>query len=254
MPEVHVRCYAELNDGLPLWRRFRDSSLALEREATVADLIAVLRIAEADVDLVLLNGTSAPLDAPVHDGDRLALYPVFESFDIGGTQRIRTRPLRAPRFVLDVHLGKLAAHLRMLGFDAAYRTDAKDEELIRESVAAQRILLSRDRALVVDPRLSRAFAIRSGDPTEQLAEVMERFQLRALLHPFTRCLRCNESLIPVARDEVVTLLPPRVRDSQTEFHRCPSCRRVYWPGTHQDRMRAFIDRVLDGDTARKEDL
>jgi hypothetical protein len=244
MPEVLVRCYAELNDTLPPWRRFRDSRFALEGVATVGDLIAALALSVADVDLVLQNGESVSPDDPLRAGDRVALYPVFESFDIGGTQRIRPHPLRTPRFILDVHLGKLAAHLRMLGFDAVYRNDAGDDDLVRDSIAGGRVLLSRDRALVADPRLSRAFVVRSGDPEEQLVEVVGRFQLQGLLRPFSRCLRCNEALTSVARADVLELLPPRVRQSQTEFHCCPSCRRVYWPGTHQVRMRAFIRRVL----------
>jgi hypothetical protein len=254
MDEVHVRCYAELNDRLPLGRRFRESPVAIEGEMTVVGLMGVLGIAAAEVDLVLLNGTSVPFDAPVHAGDRVALYPVFESFDIGVAQRIRQNPLRAPRFVLDVHLGKLAAHLRMLGFDASYRNDAGDDQLVGESVSGDRILLSRDRALVADPRLTRTFRIRSGDPARQLAEVIGRFQLQSLLRPFSRCLRCNEPLVSVARAEVLESLPPRVRLSQTEFRRCPSCRRVYWPGTHQDRMSAFIGRVLHADFPGKEDV
>jgi hypothetical protein len=244
MPDVLVRCYAELNDTLPPWRRFRDSPFAVEGVATVGDLMSALAISVANVDLVLQNGASVSPDARLRAGDRVALFPVFESFDIGLTQRIRSHPLRIPRFLLDVHLGKLAAHLRMLGFDAAYRNDAKGDDLVRDAIAGGRVLLSRDRALVAHPQLARAYAVRSGEPEEQLVEVVGRFQLQRLLRPFSRCLRCNEPLESVARADVLELLPPRVRESQTEFHRCPFCRRVYWPGTHENRMRAFIGRLF----------
>ncbi len=245
MPDALVRCYAELNDRLPLWRRQRDSSFSWEGDATIADVIASLAIPAGDVDLALRNGESVSPGAPVHAGDRIALFPVFESFDIGSVQRLRAHPLRVPLFILDVHLGKLAAHLRMLGFDAAYGQSVGDEALLQQSLAGPRILLSRDRALVGDSRLTRAFLIRSEDPAAQLLEVVRRFQLQGLFRPFSRCLRCNDPLVSVDQNQVRTLLPPRVRDAQTEFHRCPSCRRVYWPGTHQDRMRAFINRLLE---------
>jgi len=253
MPEAQVRCYAELSDNLPARQRCTESSFSLEGETTVAELIAALEISSSDVDLILLNGHSVSLDAQVHAGDRVALYPVFESFDISSTQLIRSRPLRVPRFLLDVHLGKLAALLRMVGVDAAYQNHAQDEDLIRQSLSENRVLLSRDRALVTDHRLVRAHAIRSGVPEEQLVDVVGRFQLQELLEPFSRCLKCNSLLIAVPREEVFDFLPPRVRESQTVFHRCPSCLRVYWPGTHQDRMSTFIRRILHVEFFRRED-
>lgn len=253
MPEALVRCYAELNDRLPPWRRQRDSSFSWDGDVTVADLIAALALSCEEVDLVLRNGESASLAAPVSAGDRVALFPVFESFDIRPVQRVRKDPLRRPRFILDVHLGKLASHLRMLGFDAACEPAADDEALIRQSLDEGRILLSRDRALTAHIRLTRAFAIRSEDPHQQLSDVVRRFQLQGLFRPFTRCLRCNQPLISIDREKVLAVVPPRVRDSQTEFHRCPACLRVYWAGTHQDRMREFIDRLLRELTG-KEDL
>jgi uncharacterized protein with PIN domain/sulfur carrier protein ThiS len=243
MGQIHIRCYAELNDRLPPERRFRDSSLAWEREAVLTDLMAALGIPAAEVDLVLVNGESVPLEAPVRPGDRIALYPVFESFDIGPTQRIRGRPLRQPRFILDVHLGKLAAHLRMLGFDASGGGVSEDDALAERSIAEGRILLTRDRLLAARRDLSRVFLLRSGEPGEQLVAVVRRFQLQELVRPFTRCLRCNSPLTPVSKEEVFERLPPRVRQRQTEFHRCCLCPRVYWPGSHQERMSSLVEQV-----------
>jgi uncharacterized protein with PIN domain len=248
MSEALIRCYAELNDLLPEWRRYQDTAVSWEGDAKVVDLITLLKIPANDVDLILLNGESVPPDASVHAGDRLAFYPVFESFDIGGIQRIRLNPLRTPRFVLDVHLGKLAAHLRMLGFDAAYGDATKDEDLIRQSLKEERVLISRDRELTAQPRLTRAFFIRSQDPEEQLVEVVRRFQLRALFRPFTRCLRCNTILDRVSKDEVLGRLPLQVRETQTEFHRCPTCSRIYWPGSHQHRMNGLVQRIIHKET------
>lgn len=252
MPDALVRCYAELNDRLPPWRRQQDSRFSWDGDVTVADLIAALSLSPAEVDLVLRNGISASLAEPLGGGDRVALFPVFESFDIRPVQRVREEPLRRPRFLLDVHLGKLASHLRMLGFDAACEPAADDETLIRQSLGEGLILLSRDRALTAHPRLTRAFAIRSEEPRQQLIDVVRRFQLQGLFRPFTRCLRCNQTLMSINREEVLAVLPPRVRDSQTEFHRCPACKRVYWAGTHQDRMRDFIDRLLEELTGKED--
>jgi len=246
MGQVQVRCYAELNDHLPPESRFRDVSLPWEREGAIADLIAELGIPPAEVDLVLLNGVSAPLDGPVRAGDRIALYPVFESFDIGEAQRVHPHPLRTPRFILDVHLGKLAAHLRMLGFDAACGEVTEDDDLARRSLDEGRILLTRDRSLAARGDLTRVFLLRSVEAGEQLLAVVRRFQLETLFRPFTRCLRCNALLVAVSREEVLDRLPPRVRQRQTEFHVCRSCQRVYWPGSHQERMSSLVDWIRQG--------
>lgn len=244
MSEAWIRVYAELNDYLPPERRFTDSRLLLDGSPTIGCLVDSNGIPRGEVDLVLLNGASVSFEERVHQGDRISVYPVFESFDVGVDQRVRDDALRVPKFVLDVHLGKLACHLRMAGFDAVYRNDYEDPELAEIARREQRVLLSRDRRLVDDSKLDRAFRVRSENPEDQLAEVLERFQLHRSLRPFTRCLRCNESLIAVSLDEVRGQVPERVRESQTAYRRCPACRRIYWRGTHVERMTALMERVL----------
>ena len=67
--------------------------------------------------VALANGQPVDFAYPVRDGDRVSVYPVFESLDISSVSRVRPAPLRGLRFLLDVHLGRLAAYLRMAGFD-----------------------------------------------------------------------------------------------------------------------------------------
>jgi hypothetical protein len=244
MPEATVRFYAELNDRLPLERRFVESTVRFDGVLRIGVLIHSFGVPAVEVDLVLLNGSPVSLDVSIGDGDRVSVYPVFESLDISRDQRIREAPLRVPRFILDVHLGKLASHLRMAGFDAAYRSDYRDRELQEIARQEGRLLLSRDRRLIEESSLDRAYRVRSENPEEQLAEVLERFQLQRMLRPFTRCLLCNTPLAPVDPDEIHFQVPPRVLNTQTVFRRCPSCGRVYWHGTHVDRMTALMERVL----------
>ncbi len=244
MPTVIARFYAELNDGLPPPYRMRDHIRVLDPGATVHDLLVSAGITEGAVDLILVNGESSGAHRVLFTGDRVSIYPVFESFDISSLSRVRPVPLRDPRFVLDAHLGKLASQLRMLGFDAAYRNDFRDEELIRISREESRLLLSRDRLLMNTPGLERAHLIRETDPAMQLAEVLVRFDLRNSVAPFTRCIRCNTRLRPAPRDEALERLPPRVREHAYEFLVCPECHRVYWKGTHYERMKKFIETLL----------
>lgn len=117
---VYLRFYEELNDFLPeAWRK-TTFAYPLGRSTSIKDLIESLGVPHPEVDLVLVNGESVDFSYRVREGDRISVYPVFESLDIGSVQRLRPIPLREPRFVVDNHLGKLTRYLRLLGFDTLY--------------------------------------------------------------------------------------------------------------------------------------
>ena len=124
-------------------------------------------------------------------GDRIAAYPMFEAIDIGSTSRLRPAPLRDPRFVVDVNLGRLAWLLRLLGFDVVWSSDADDETLVDISLAQRRILLTRDRALLKRRIITHGVYVHSDEPEQQTLEVIRRLDLSERLAPFSRCLRCN---------------------------------------------------------------
>jgi hypothetical protein len=179
------------------------------------------------------------------DGDRIAAYPMFETLDITPLLRVRPEPLRQPRFILDTHLGRLAAYLRLLGFDALYRNDAGDEALAATAAAERRILLTRDRGLLKRGQVTHGYCLRTTDSRRQLAEVVRRFDLSGAARPFTRCLRCNGLLAPVPKEAVLDRLPPLTRRNYDEFGRCETCGKVYWKGPHYDRLRSLVAESLD---------
>jgi hypothetical protein len=129
----------------------------------------------------------------------------FDAMDVGEVTKIDQRPPRRSRFVLDVHPGKLAHHLRMFGFDALYRNDARPEELVAIARREDRILLSKGARLVETEGLPAAYRLHSSDPREQILEVLRRFDLGRLVRPYSRCLheRCLEPLNP-ARSSVAS--------------------------------------------------
>jgi hypothetical protein len=174
------------------------------------------------------------------------VYPVFESLDITPILRVRPEPLRRTRFVLDTHLGKLAAYLRLMGFDALYRNDFSDEELADTAQSEHRIVLTKDRGLLKRSQVTHGYCVRSTNPRQQLAEVVRRFDLAGAAHPFTRCLRCNGMLRPVPKEAVDHLLPPGTAERYREYAQCESCDQVYWPGSHHRRLRRLMDGVLRG--------
>ena len=182
---------------------------------------------------------------PVQDGDLVSVYPHFRTIDIGPIVSVRPQRLRRIRFVLDIHLGRLAAYLRLLGFDSLYRNDFVDEDLARISSAEDRILLTRDRGLLKHARIRYGYCVRESEIRRQVLEVLRRYDLFDSIAPFRRCLRCNELLQPVPKESIHHKLPPRVERAYEEFHLCPACGRIYWKGSHYERMQMFIAEVAD---------
>jgi uncharacterized protein with PIN domain len=249
MAQIAIRFYAELNDFLPLRRRQVTFIHAFSGRAAIKDVIEALGVPHTEVDLILANGDPVDFSYPVQDGDRISVYPVFEAFDITPLLRLRPQPLREVRFVLDTHLGKLATYLRMLGFDTRYQNDYDDETLVRIATGEHRILLTRDRGLLKRGAVTHGYYVRETAHERQLAEVLRRFDLLRAIAPLQRCLRCNELLAPVSKDAIVGRLPPRVRLGYDDFRICPACSRIYWEGTHYQRMMGFIGRLMQSDEA-----
>ena len=223
MKHAEFRFYAELNDFLPAERRFTSFLCGFTNTQTVKHLIESIGVPHTEVDLVLVNGQSVDFSRRVEDGDRVSVYPVFEAFDIAALTRVRPEPLRQTRFILDVHLGRLAAYLRMLGFDAVYRKDLHDEELSLIAGDQRRILLTRDRGLLKRSEVTHGYCIRQSSPREQLVEVLDRFDLARLVAPFTRCMRCNGLLEEAPKEAVAGQVPPASRSVHEEFRQCSAC-------------------------------
>lgn len=215
-----------------------------ELSAPVKDMIEGLGVPHTEVDLILANGESVDFSYMVRGGDRIGVYPVFESIDITPLLRVRPRPLRETRFVLDTHLGKLAAYLRMLGFDTLYRNDSTDHELALLSAREHGILLTRDVGLLKHGRITHGYYVRETDFRRQLMEILRRFDLSGSVAPFTRCLRCNTLLEGASEEQVAGRIPAKTRRHYQEFLVCRSCERIYWKGSHYRRMQSFIERLL----------
>ena len=186
----------------------------------------------------------------LRDGDRVAVYPVFESLDISPIVQLREKPLRNIAFVADVHLGKLARLLRLLGFDTLHSNEYDDHELVAIAASEGRIVLTRDRDLLKHNAVTHGYWLRSTDPVEQAREVVRRFNLETLIDPFRRCLVCNGLLEPVEKREVLTQVPPRVAVEHDEFFRCISCQKLYWRGTHYPKLKKHIAAIV-GDMDKK---
>jgi uncharacterized protein with PIN domain len=241
MSPVELRFYEELNDFLPPERRKIAFTHELTRRTSVKDLIESFGVPHTEVDVILANGRSVDFSYIVQPGDRLSVYPAFESLDVTPLIRLREKPLRDPRFVVDVNLGQLARYLRLLGFDALYRNSYTDKEVARIASEQNRIVLTRDRALLQHKIITHGTFVRAVKPREQVTEILERLDLYRLVRPFTRCLRCNGELEDVDKDAVLHQLQSRTRQFYEHFRRCKACGQAYWKGSHFNRMEKLCD-------------
>ncbi len=244
VPRATLRFYAELNDFLPPGDRHQPVERPFIARTSIKDLIEAAGVPHTEVDLALVNGESVDFAHRVQDGDRVGVYPVFESIDIAEVTRVRPEPLRELRFILDVHLGRLAAYLRLAGFDTVYWNTLDDAELAAIA-AGGRVLLTRDQELLKRRAVKRGYWLRATSPRVQLAEVLRRFDLAGAVRPFCRCLRCNALVHPVRKADVFAELPPRTRQHYDEFHRCPGCGRIYWRGGHFNALRALLEHAIN---------
>jgi uncharacterized protein with PIN domain len=155
--------------------------------------------------------------------------------------RARPQSLDGPAlFLLDVHLGALARRLRLLGVDAAYDKEAEDDHLVEQAEREDRVLLSRDRGLLMRRALHRAAFVRGQDPDDQLTDVIERFQ--PPLQPWRLCLVCGGTLMSVPKAQVANQLRPGTLRTQQQFSQCRSCGHVYWHGAHDARLQQVVRR------------
>jgi uncharacterized protein with PIN domain len=246
---VTLRVYGELRD-------FVDSDgdghvqVPIGAPRSVKDVVESAGVPHPEIDLLLVEGTSVGFDHLIRGGERVAVYPAFHAIDIAVTSLVRP-PSPAPRFVCDVHLGRLTRRLRLLGFDTWYRTDTDDDELAEVTVDEQRILLTRDRGLLMRRVVVHGYCPRSGDADVQAAEVLRRFDLAGDVAPLSRCARCNGLLIPVDKDAVLDRLPPRTRMEHHQFAQCGRCGQVYWPGSHTTSISQFVDAARGAATGRR---
>ena len=246
MGQARFNFHAALNDFLPPARRGAPFAHHFDGRVSIKDMIESLGVPHTEVEAIVVNGEPVGFDYRVRDGDRIAAYPVFRSLDVSSLPALRPPAWPRdgePRFVLDAHLGTLAGLLRMLGFDTLYRNDYDDADLARISAEEGRILLTRDRGLLKRRQVVHGYHVWATNPEAQIAEVLRRFDLAGRVQPFSRCLRCNGPLTPVAKETVLDRLEPLTRRYYDEFAICSTCDQVYWRGSHFQRMQGLVERL-----------
>lgn len=238
---ILIRFYEELNDFLPHLKKKKTYELRVSSHQNIKDIIEAEGVPHTEVDLILAGGHSVDFSYKPSDNERIAVYPVFESLDITNVTRLRPAPLRTTRFILDVHLGKLVRYLRMLGFDSYYGNDLEDDFIVEKAKQDKRIILTRDLQILKNGKVTHGYYVRSTDPKKQLKEVVRRFDLKKNLEPFSICMDCNGLLQKVHKSMIENQLEEGTREAFNEFYRCRKCHKIYWRGSHFEKMEKLIE-------------
>jgi hypothetical protein len=236
MNTAYFRFHGRLNDFLKKDQRERQIVVQFRGRQTIKHLAESLGAPHPEIGRIQVNGQNEALDRIAQDGDHIEIHPIENGL------------ASEPRFLLDCHLGRLTAHLRMLGFDCLYQNDYDDSQMAEIARGNERILLTRDRRLLMRKVIAQGYCLRSLDPLEQLTEVMDRFELTNKIHPFHRCLRCNHPLEAIEKEAIRERLEPLTKKYFDEFRICPACGQIYWKGSHYERMQKLIEEIQKRDS------
>lgn len=245
MITIRLRFYKELNDFLPTEKRKKRFSHTLNQQTSIKDVIESLGVPHTEIDLILVNGNSIDFNYLIQDQDNFSVYPMFEGLDISELISLRPKPLIKTRFILDVHLGKLAKYLRLLGFDTIYETNLSDEVIVKRCQKEQRIVLTRDIGLLKNKSITHGHWMRQIELNKQVKEVLRRFDLSKQCHPFTHCLVCNGLLKKVAKNKIMNEVPPLTQKYYKAFKQCQTCKKIYWEGNHFNKLKKWIEKMLN---------
>lgn len=241
MYRAHFRFHGGLNFFLPPRKKNKTIVHEFDWRASIKDMIESLGPPHPEIDLLTVNGRSVDFSYVVRPDDDINVYSDFDAVDLPVKIPLRPPLEHKARFVLDTHLGRLASYLRMLGFDTLYRNDYPDDELAQVSAEQERILLTRDIGLLKRGIVTYGYYVRNTNPKKRIAEVITRYNLLEQAEPFKHCMKCNGLLQAVDKETIIEELPPRTANFYDEFHRCLECERIYWKGSHYQRMQTFID-------------
>lgn len=223
---------ASFNEFLAPERRGAAFEYYFQGHPTLKHLIEAMRIPHTEVGRVSVNNQDVSLAYQAQDGDHIVVHP-------NRRQHLES----TTGFILDNHLGKLASYLRMLGFDTLYRNDYQDDELAALASQEQRVLLTRDRGLLMRREIEHGYSIRSMEALTQVIEVLQRYDLFDNIRPFQRCLRCNGLLRTINKSYILERLEPLTQKYYQEFSLCQQCDQIYWKGSHYERMLILINQI-----------
>jgi len=225
-------------------RRANPLVLVLTRRTSVKDFLEAQGLPHTEIYRLTINGDEVDFSTIVEENDRIEAFGPPVPVDLTVPTRLRPKPLPAPpRFAADANVGRLAELLRLAGFDTFYAPDLPDRELAELVARENRLLLTRDLALLKRKEMVFGHLVRSEEPYGQLREIVELYGLAGSLKPLSRCQHCNALLSPVPKEEILDRLEPLTKKYYDEFKLCPGCQRIYWAGSHQEKIMNRLEKL-----------
>ncbi|HBF42125.1 MAG TPA: twitching motility protein PilT [Desulfobacteraceae bacterium] len=238
------RFYEELNDLLTRSRRKRDFEVELKGKRSIKDIIEALGVPHTEVDLILVNRKSVGFNYIPLDGDRVSIYPAFESLNIENVTHLRKTPLRITKFIADINLKDIVRYMRAMGLDVYFDPTLSTRQIIEISNQGNRIILTKGRKLLKFKEVTHGILIRPGSVEQQIRRVIGLLDIRDKIRPFSRCLRCNSLLESVPMEQILDRIPQKTKAFCHEYMHCKTCDKIYWKGTHFARINNVICRIL----------
>ena len=240
MAQVRLRFHGVLNDFITPVLRGVDIVHVFERKASVKDMIESFHVPHTEVEWISAQGIAIDFEHIVADREVIDIYPVASGGNFPDTVQLRPALALPLTFIVDSNLGRLARYMRLLGFDCLYSNRFDDGEVAEIARDQQRIVLTRDRALLQRKMITHGYYLRSDAPKLQTIEVLRRYDLFSSIKPFVRCTHCNGILCEVAKQSIEHRLEPLTREYFDTFLMCETCHQIYWEGSHCIRMEHLV--------------
>ncbi|MGB9664380.1 MAG: Mut7-C RNAse domain-containing protein, partial [Ignavibacteria bacterium] len=211
---------------------------------TVKDLIESFNVPHSEVDVILVNGNSVNFSYLIDDGDVIKVYPPDSKLQLKKLKKLCRYPKGKPKFICDVHLGSLAKNLRKLGLDVLYNNSFSDDEILKISIRERRVILTKDVGLLKRKDAAFGYFVRNTEPNKQTREILKVFPVKKYIDPFSRCLECGTKLKRTSREKAQAKLPDHYFEIKMKFYNCPNCDKIYWQGSHFEKMMGQINKFL----------
>ncbi|MFH0882303.1 MAG: Mut7-C RNAse domain-containing protein [bacterium] len=239
------RFHGDLIELLDRSRRKGEYVATISLRSSIKDAVESQGVPHVEVGLLAVGGMPCGWNPLLEQNEIIDVWGVTDVERVPREWRVDDPDPHPLRFLLDVHLGRLASYLRLLGFDTLYDSnDPGDDRLAAQAHDEARILLTCDRGLLMRNHVRHGRLLRSRNSVEQTREIIQRFHLQTRSTPFSRCLRCNGSLSSVDIDTIRDRIPPRVfrrhGANPTRYRICERCGQLYWEGTHTLRMQRLL--------------
>ena len=245
MPQLKIIFPEEFNCFKRRKNKGQEIIYPLERKSSIKHIIESLGVPHTEIGKIVVEDKEIDFNYIPANSQKITVLPIIPPFDVTRPSVLRPEPLQKMGFVVDVNVGKLALLLRMLGLDTEYSPKFLDKDILSFCKKEKRIVLSKDTGLLECKQIIFGRHIRSVYPDDQLSEVLDFFGIKGPFKFFTRCLRCNNKLSLVNKKDIMHRLEPKTKKYFNRFKICSQCNRIYWRGSHYEKMKTRLLKMTD---------